>query len=112
MRLRLHVSWLFLLAGALWGGTAAPRQHSPRSALAGALLVAYVVWSLYWGIPLFWRYWRLHSHRLGNVLRGVPPPLRLALRCSLCVAGAYFFSVFGGGIYEFIRCWRALRGPA
>ncbi|HLX08683.1 MAG TPA: hypothetical protein VKY89_12560 [Thermoanaerobaculia bacterium] len=114
MRLRLHLSWLFLLGGLIWGAsTFAAAHRGPAAARVVAVLTyGYVVWALYWGVPAFWRFWRLHSYRLAGALGGLPFPFRWAVTASLLVCGAYFASVFGGGLLEFFRCLRGLRGQA
>ena len=114
MRLRLHLSWLFLLAGILGGASSLPASYrQPAAARAVAVLTCgYLAWALYWGVPAFWRFWRTHSYRLAGPLGGLPFPFRWALTASLLICGAYFGSVFGGGLWEFLRCLRGLRGQA
>jgi hypothetical protein len=72
----------------------------------GSLLCAYLVWSVYWGIPAIWTRW-------WGMLRGIGcflianPITWLIIAVSLfeipLVVG-YMYGVFGGAIYEYRKC--------
>jgi hypothetical protein len=108
--LRLHLSWVVLAAGGLWG-IAMAKSTPGGNAVQAALLTGYIAWSLYWGVPPFWRWWRrtgLNAFKFANFLPG-GCFLQAAIACTVLFIGGYFFSVFGGGLYYFARQWRASR---
>jgi hypothetical protein len=108
---RIHLSRLALAAGGLWG----TRWPSTASGLGAtvpfALMTGYIAWALYWGIPAFWRRWRRscsHALKVASFLPG-GCLLQAAIAFAVLLAGGYFFSVFGGGIYQFALCCRAAK---
>jgi hypothetical protein len=107
--LKLHVSWLFFALGAYWGATSVPQGK-----LGAGLLVGYVVWSLFWGVPPVWRWWRAKGHQhFAAFQRGTSSwALRTALSFAFLMTAAYFVSVFGGGLYHFLKCLRRARSPS
>ena len=107
---RMHLSWLVLAIGGLWGASTAHRPGGPGgSTILTALLTGYILWALYWGLPPFWRWWRrFHTPSLLSFLPG-GCVLRAGIAFGLLVAGGYFFSVFGGGLYHFSRYLRGAR---
>jgi hypothetical protein len=109
MNWRMNLSWLVLVAGGLWGTSVAKSGPASGSALETALVFSYVFWSLYWGVPAAWRWWR---NGFGSrILRLLPAGLfRMAVGFSLSVTGGYMYCVFGGGVYQFVRYWRAGNG--
>jgi|SRR3954464_14640378 len=100
---RLHLSWLVLAAGGLWG-ISHPIQ--PGNTMASALMAGYIAWALYWGVPPFWRWWRRTCLTAVRASTGGDLAQTAFALCVLLVGG-YCFSVFGGGVYQFIRCLRA-----
>ena len=109
---RLHLSWLVLAAGGLWGVSIAHSGGRPGSStLQTALMTGYIAWALYWGVPPFWRWWRRFWLRMPSIMNFFSGGcvLRAAISFFILVVGGYFFSVFGGGLYQFARHWRAMR---
>ena len=111
---RLHLSWLVLAAGGLWGISIA-RNGGHGVGTSGtvqtALLTGYIALALYWGVPPFWRWWRrawFHAHGLIGILTG-GCLIRAVIAFTVLLVGGYFFSVFGGGLYQFARHWRLAR---
>lgn len=108
---RLHLSWLVLAAGGLWGISFA-RAHGPTSGtLTTALQFAYITWSLYWGVPPFWRWWRktfsLLLGPLGCMAFGCGPQFVIAFAVLFLMGPP--FCLLGGGLYQFALCCRAAR---
>jgi hypothetical protein len=105
--LKLYASGGALLLGLYWGA-----RIGPRPAVGDVLLAGYACWALFWGIPPVWRYWRRWAARL--VMSGCSAfgwPLAVAIWVSLFVTSVWFYSLLGGGIYEFIKCLRGGRRP-
>lgn len=100
--LKLYASGGALLTGA-WGGW----QLAPEQPVSAALLVGYVMWALFWGMPPVWRWWRKQSRHLLTGCTLVGCPLMLSVGVPLFLASAYFYSIFGGGIYQFVKCLRS-----
>lgn len=109
---RMHLSWLFLAAGGLWGISMSRNGGGGSSSnLQMALMIGYMVWSLYWGLPPFWGWWRRvwlnASGAVGCFSGGLANKIAIAI--TVLVFGSCLFSVFGGGIYHFVRHWRSAR---
>lgn len=106
---KLHLSWLVLAAGGLWGISIAKHSVPPASPVPFALMVGYITWALYWGVPPFWRWWRRSGMNIARMARFLPGGclIQAAIGFTVLFAGGYFFSVFGGGIYQFARHLRA-----
>src|SRR3954449_2913725 len=101
---RLHLSWLVLAAGGLWGISWAKQQvPQPGSTIPFALLFGYIAWALYWGVPPFWRWWRRTCTTALRAFHLLPGGclIQAAIAFTLLFVGGYFFSVFGGGLYQF-----------
>jgi len=93
--------------------------HAPLSAhisgiafngLTGSLSVAYSVWSMYWGIPPFWRFLMRARARMGIML--VNPFMWIGfffLVMVSMIAGVYA-SLFGSGIFQYIKRWKLAVG--
>ena len=101
-RSRLHFSWAVLAAGALGGSL------SEEGGLGAALFLGYLFWSVYWGGPPFWRWWRRSGIHGFGFLRYLLPcgcswPLRLLLSLGLLGVGGYFYCLLGGGLFHFAR---------
>jgi hypothetical protein len=108
---RMYFSWMALILGGLFGISASHgRVGHQGTTLEMALVYGYIAWCLYWGVPPFLRWWRSTWHK-GARDEGASPGnlLAAALRLSIFVTGAYFFSVLGGGLYHFARYWRSSR---
>jgi hypothetical protein len=106
----MHVSWLVLTLGGLWGVSVARASHlDSASVLTTGLLYGYILWSLYWGGPAFLAWWRGTFLNLGPlvVFGGCGFQMGLAI-CVLVLVGIPFCTL-GGGIYHFSRHWKAAR---
>jgi hypothetical protein len=115
---KMNFSWLFLAGGALWGADTAQQGSNP---VLAALCSGYILWALYWGMPAMWRWWRRlslpGSDRVKSLL-GLAGLLsgglfavgfwlaRKIFSFTLLIVGGYFFSVCGGGPYQFVKHWR------
>ena len=108
---RIHLSWLVLAAGGLWGIAMAKHSSGPGATIPFALMTGYVAWALYWGLPPFWRWWRKSCSHALKVVSFLPGGclLQAAVAFAVLLAGGYFFSVFGGGLYQFALCCRAAK---
>jgi hypothetical protein len=106
---RIHLSWLILLTGGLWGSLIA--YNTTSDPLPQALKLAYLLWSLYWGAPLFLHWWRkVFVHFVGPTSLmsfGCGPQFIVAF-IALVLLGPPF-CVLGGGIYQFVACLRISR---
>lgn len=115
MHWRMNLSWLVLVAGGLWGRSVAQNSPDFGSPLEAALLFSYVLWSLYWGAPAAWHW--LRSGPGARIVQAVSSKIpdgyiRTAATFSILLTGGYLYCVFGGGVYQFVQHWRALRhGP-
>ena len=72
------------------------------------LLIGYVLWALFWGAPAAWRLWRQLIFNPSVTLRGGCSPVGLAGALTsilLLVLGGWFYCLFGGGIYQFLKHW-------
>lgn len=109
---KMQLSWVVLGAGGLLGINVAESEPAFGSPLGAALLFSYIFWSLYWGAPAAWRWWRRGqgAHILQSLGSQFPEGLiRSAFTFSLLLTGCYFYCVFGGGIYKFVQYRRATR---
>lgn len=109
---RAHLSWVVLVLGGLWGMSMA-RSGGEESGtdLRTAIMTGYICWSLYWGLPPFWRWWKRRGSQAGWTVGCVPGMslIHIALVFAGLVVGGYFFSVFGGGLYHFGQYLRTAR---
>jgi len=112
MSRRLQWSWVFLVAGALYGAELVRQMKPHNPALNPILMIitsAYLFWSVYWGFPAFWRWasrFGHHASHLGHLENGC---VWLTIAFALTVTCGLYFSLFGGGIYHFLKAWRAYR---
>lgn len=110
MNWKMSLSWLALAAGGLWGKSLAENNAGFGSPLETALLFAYLLWSFYWGAPAAWRWLRsgFGSRILRAVNSRIPDSIiRMAATVSFFLTGGYLYCVLGGGIYQFVKHWRA-----
>jgi hypothetical protein len=105
--LRLYASGGALLVGGWWG-----TQLVPEQPISAALLVGYIMWALFWGVPPVWRWWRKRSAHLWTGCSVMGCLFTLSVSLALFLSSAWFYSLFGGGIYEFVKCLRSARRPA
>jgi hypothetical protein len=108
---RTFVSLGIALCGAIFLASSAAASVGRQGVTFRAVLLgAYIAWALFWGFPVFWRWWRRSSFGLGSLHQAWRAGfVRIALALAFLITGGYFFSVLGGGIYQFFRYRRALR---
>lgn len=109
---KIILSTAALVAGGFAGATSA--QQAGQDPVGSALLSAYIFWSLFWGVPPFWGWWRSSGRRLFRfVPRGaVGWAIRTSLSLALLFVGGYCFSVFGGGVVCFAKAVSAASSRA
>lgn len=108
-RVRIWISWVFAIFGALIGAAAGQGEHAAAPVLT-AILGAYVAWALFWGVPPVWRGW---CGLFRNVFIFSTPRgwfILLLLFFYIPLVGGYFYGMFGGAIYEFLKCRRLAAG--
>ncbi len=112
MSRRLQWSWVVLVVGALYGAEFARQMKPPNVPLNPLLMVlisAYLFWAVYWGFPVFWRWasrFAHHTSHIGHLENGC---IWLTITLALTISCGLYFSLFGGGIYQFVKAWRAYR---
>lgn len=81
----------------------------PFIVLFFVILTGYLFWSMFWGAPIVWRWTKkfalnfgLPSFRSGLVVWIV----LLSCFISLPLTIAIYYSVLGGGIYQYFKCRR------
>lgn len=107
---RIHLSWLVLAIGGLWGISVARAAGPATSSVATALTYAYFTWALYWGGPSFFSWWRRTFFKLSGPIAAFTPfgcGFQMALAFFVLALGAIPFCIFGGGIYHFARHWKS-----
>ncbi len=97
-----------MLAG---GPQSPPLLVALVSPVLGALVAAYLLWSLYWGIPAVWRKWLGLAHQLPDLgcmvtLNPVTLLILVALFFYVPLVAGYVYGVLGGGILECRKCRR------
>jgi hypothetical protein len=111
MSKRLQWSWVFLAAGALYGAESA-RVMDAKSAVNPVLMVvlsAYLFWAVYWGLPAFWRWVSRFAHHASHLRHSRHGLVWLVVTLGATIACGLYFSLLGGGIYEFLKAWRSYR---
>lgn len=106
MKTRLTFSWLFLIAGGVYGAYLSYSGQVSADPLASALSTGYGLWGLYWGVPVVLPWW-LGLH-FGSEWR--PRLFKLLLGCILVPFLSYLYGVLGGGLYQFLKTWWKVRG--
>lgn len=79
------------------------------------ILTGYMFWSMFWGAPVVWRWTRSFVDRFGLPSFGTSLPVWLfVFSCLLAIplSVALYYSVLGGGIYQYFRCRRIAAGTA
>lgn len=97
---------LFLISAAIPLITMTP--DGPVDVTLGQhITIGYSVWALFWGAPAAWRLWRKLVARLGNFWIGCSPVGLAGILTALVwlVFGGWFYCLFGGGIYQFLKHW-------
>lgn len=71
------------------------------------LMIGYVLWALFWGVPAAWKLWRKFIFNKYILFLGCSPAgVAWALTAPLLlVLGGWFYCLFGGGIYQFLKHW-------
>jgi predicted nucleic acid-binding Zn ribbon protein len=115
-------SILGIIVGTLGVLTEALQSKSPDAPSLGAALIlgpiggvffGYLIWSVYWGIPAAWKWWRDLFRRVGFfVIFGSPLFLLMATVFFFYIPliGGYLYGVFGGAFYEQAKCKRIAMG--
>jgi len=100
--IKLNLSWLVLVVGAIYGFLQPVPQGSSTAAIT--LVHAYVFWSLFWGaLPCLFFLWK--SCRAIGLIRLRHPLLSLSTFVLLIVFApgiCVLFAAFGGGILMFV----------
>lgn len=109
-RIRIWISWAFAAIGAPIGVAAGQSEHT--SALFTAVLGAYIGWSLYWGVPPVWRGWCNLFRNVGCFVHATPIGWLILLLAFFYIplVGGCLYGVFGGAIYQFMKCRRLALG--
>lgn len=82
---------------------------APSIVLLFVLVSGYLFWSMFWGVPVVWRWTRRFTgyFQLPSINAGLAVWVILLSCCiSLPLTVAIYYSVFGGGIYQYLRCRR------
>ena len=101
------------------------------AAALGAIIYGYMFWSCFWGFPKVWRWWRSVATKVYALFNRVEFTTivtvvflmlgLLALPLALGVVLLYFYSLFwvgffysffGGGIYQFLQTRKIAKGTA
>lgn len=89
-----------------------PKHASPSGILlVSSLIVGYTFWSLYWGIPPWVKLTAKGYERVPKALVGIIGCSTLILLIVPVLLIAMGYSVFGGGIFHFLRRWWLLCHP-
>jgi hypothetical protein len=110
-RVRIWISWAFAVVGALIGAAAGQGEHAAAPLLT-AILGAYVAWALFWGVPPVWRGWCGLFRNVGCFIFTTPIGWLILLLAFFYIplVGGYIYGMFGGAIYEFLKCRRVAAG--
>jgi hypothetical protein len=119
-RIRIVISWVVATFGAISGlpfGAATDvgqkeQTYSLPIGLLFAVLMAYSFWSIYWGMPPVWRAWRNYLGNMGCFVFANPVGWLILLLFFFYIpfVGAMFYGLYGGGIYEYLKCRRIAMG--
>jgi hypothetical protein len=99
---KFFVSLLVFLAGVMIPLLVTQVNSEPPS-LGNRMQVGYAFWALFWGAPAAWR--------LGRKLVYWLPSLGCAgigIGFAIAWVGGWFYCLFGGGIYQFLKHWRSV----
>ena len=80
--------------------------------LFGSFIVGYIAWSFFWGFPAIWRGLRSILSNMGCFVVLNPLTWLIVFVLFLMVAGFFgeWFSIFGGGLYQYLKFRRIARG--
>lgn len=104
---KILVSLAVLLVGAAIPVHQVTPEGPVELTLNQHIMIGYVLWALFWGAPAAWKLWRRLIFNRSAVLFGCSPAgLAWVLTAfSLLVLGGWFYCLFGGGIYQFLKHW-------
>ena len=107
-RARIWAGWLFAGAGVYIGIALANAHQVNAPTPVAAVLGAYMAWSITWGIPPVWRWWIGLFQNLGCFLFATPIGwlMLILLFFYIPLVGGYFYGIFGGGIYQYLKTRR------
>lgn len=107
---KTRLSWGVFVLGGLIGLGSGGGRYGSTPAWVNALTNGYVLWALFWGLPVVWG--RRHSivDRLNRWVPMMGCMTKWALYLSIFWAWALLFSVFGGGLHQFVQQARINRG--
>lgn len=107
------MSWLALTAGCLAGAELTRRGLCKGGPLTAIVTSGYMFWSIFWGLPPFWGWWRRNQGPVTSLVGHLCHrqsagffAVSLATQMTALSAGIWF-SLVGGGIFHFVRAWRA-----
>jgi hypothetical protein len=82
--------------------------------LSQHITIGYALWALFWGAPAAWRLWRQVVFAKSALFLGCSPIGLAWVLTAFCllVFGGWFFCLFGGGIYQFLKHWWSIRRTA
>jgi hypothetical protein len=82
--------------------------------ILSSLWGGYVPWALFWGVPPVWRMWQRSPILEWQAVLGCMAGgwILAALSFALLWLSFWFYSLLGGGIYQFFKHWRSLRRVA
>ena len=101
MRLQLQLSWIALILGLIWGVHLSYLGHTPPNPLTSALTVGYIVWALYWGIPVAWRWWQdATAYQRAHPAGCTQTAVRYLFTLVVVPVVGLLFGVFGGALYQ------------
>ena len=100
------VSLLVFLAGLMIPLLVIPVNSEPPT-LGNRIQVGYAFWALFWGAPAAWR--------LGRKLLSCMSSFGCAgigIGFAAAWVVGWFYCLFGGGIYQFLKHWRSVTQQA
>lgn len=106
MNWKVHLSWIVLVVGGFCGIHISETKPPSGNHLKTALFSAYIFWALYWGVPAVWQWTRrTRAARFLSILNILPlgGVFQALLSFIFLFMGGYFYSVLGGGIYQFVK---------
>jgi hypothetical protein len=80
----------------------------------GSLIVAYLCWSTYWGIPVVWAWWRKLFSEIGWSITATPLAMviLLVLFFYIPLFCGYMYGALGGAIYQYFKYRKIATGGA
>lgn len=101
MKLRLQLSWIALILGSIWGARMSYLGQTTRDPLVSALVMGYMVWAFYWGVPDVWRWWQAAtSYQRSHPASWTQTLMRYLFALLLVPLGGGLYGALGGGLYQ------------